>query len=418
MKKLLSFAIFCLMFFCTNSAFSLEVVDVSHSHKNAVEIANAINKGFMGLDGNKFHPEDKISRAEFVRSLLKVMKSEDVENTGLTQFNDVNKQTKYEESILTSEQLRLIVGYPDKSFKPTNPILRSEANCVLANVTKGFFGDISVLDRFADVKNVPNWALYSYSKNVHNNILIDKGNLLRPNDYLTRAEAAKLYSEIEKQLYLVQEKYKVTPNKVESEFVGQNTLRMVKNPPRDVVEIYNTKNVVQAGNIILMRPLQPINSKVLEHRDQLAFVAVEDAYTQEGTLLFPAGTNFVGDVQKLGYTPFRHKKQKNLIVLRTIALPNGTTHEMAGVPYTTDKGKVVTTKATKKDKESTVKEDYFEGRKQISKADFLIKYTDKLSPLVKYDLTESDVIYVLLTGDLVIPNENYWEFEVDAEYEI
>ena len=94
-------------------------------------------------------------------------------------------------------------------------------------------------------------------------------------------------------------------------------------------------------------------------------------------------------------------------------MPNGISHQMAGVTYTTDKGRVVTTKTV--DKKAPVKENYFEGRKNITKAEFLVKYTNKLSPVVKYDLKGDELVYILLTGDMVIPNENYWEFEVEDD---
>ena len=51
----------------------------------------------------------------------------------------------------------------------------------------------------------------------------------------------------------------------------------------------------------------------------------------------------------------------------------------------------------------------------ITKAEFLVKYTNKLSPVVKYDLKGDELVYILLTGDMVIPNENYWEFEVEDD---
>ena len=81
---------------------------------------------------------------------------------------------------------------------------------------------------------------------------------------------------------------------------------------------------------------------------------------------------------------------------------------MAGVAYTTDNGRVVTQNSINK---NPIKENYFEGRKEITKAEFLIKYADKLAPVVKYDLNSKDTVYILLTGDLVVPNELYWEFE-------
>ena len=60
-----------------------------------------------------------------MHSLLKVIKSGDIVAGIATKFKDVESQTPYDESILTSEQLRLIFGYPDYTFKPEQPILRS-----------------------------------------------------------------------------------------------------------------------------------------------------------------------------------------------------------------------------------------------------------------------------------------------------
>ncbi len=416
MKKIFCLLVLCLLALSVNRVFALEVTDVKNDHWAAAQIANALNKGYMGFkSGYSFAPDETLSRSEFVHSLLKVIRSEDIMTDGTTKFKDVDSNTPYDQSILTSEQLRLIFGYPDYTFKPEQSILRSEANAVIANVTKGFYGDISVIENFNDKDEIPNWAIYSYVKNVANKLYINYPDptYFRPNDFLTRAEAAVLFEQVEKQMNLVEDKYKKTANKVPTEFLGTNTLKLVEGAPRNTVSLYNTKNVIEAGNIIIAKPNQPINSKKHEIGDQLIFVAPADVYTQEGTFLYPAGTQFVADVQKIKYTPFRIRKQKNLIVLRKFYMPNGISHEMAGVTYTTDKGKVVTTKTV--DKKAPVKENYFEGRKQITKAEFLVKYTNKLSPIVKYDLKGDELVYILLTGDMVIPNENYWEFEVEDD---
>lgn len=416
MKKIFCLLALGLLLIFAQAARALEVTDVKNDHWAAAAIANALNKGFMGFKSDySFAPDDTLQRAEFIHSLLKVIKSGDIVAGIATKFKDVDSQTPYDESILTSEQLRLIFGYPDYTFKPEQPILRSEANAVIANVTKGFYGDINVLDSFDDADKIPNWALYSYIKNVVNKLYVNypNPNEFRPNDYLTRAEAAVLFEAVEKQLSLVEDKFRKTSNKVPTEFLGTNTLKLVEGAPRSTVNLYNTKTVIEAGNIILVKPDQPIESKKLEVGDQLVFSAPADVYTQEGTFLYPAGTKFVADVQKIKYTPFRHKKQKNLIVLRKFYIPNGVSHQMAGVTYTTDKGSVVTTKTV--DKKNPVKENYFAGAKEITKAEFRIKYTDKLSPVVKYDMKGDEIVYILLTGDMVIPNENYWEFEVEDE---
>ena len=418
MKKIFCLLVLGLLIFGINTARALEVSDVQNDHWAASQIANVLNKGYMGFEnGYNFAPDSTIKRSEFVHSLLKVIRSEDIMTGSPTKFKDVDPSTQYDQSILTSEQLRLIFGYPDYTFKPEQPILRSEANAVIANVTKGFYGDINVLEGFADKDQIPNWALYSYIKNVVNNLYVNHPdpNYFRPNDYLTRSEAAVLFSEVEKQINLVEVKYRKTAQKTKTEFLGTNTLKLVEGAPRNTVGLYNTKIVIEAGNVILAKPAQPIDSKKLEVGDQLVFVAPTDVYTQEGTFLYPAGTQFVADVQKIKRTPFRLKKQKNLIVLRKFYIPSGVSHEMGGVTYTTDKGKIVTTKTV--DKKSPVKENYFEDTKNVTKAEFRVKYTDKLSPVVKYDLKGDEICYILLTGDMVIPNEHYWQFEVEDESE-
>ena len=74
---------------------------------------------------------------------------------------------------------------------------------------------------------------------------------------------------------------------------------------------------------------------------------------------------------------------------------------MAAVSYTTNKGHVVfVTDANSKKK-------YKESSKKIKqKGDFLLKYVDKLIPVVQTKIDSDENIYLLLTGDLIIPNND------------
>ncbi len=73
---------------------------------------------------------------------------------------------------------------------------------------------------------------------------------------------------------------------------------------------------------------------------------------------------------------------------------------MAAVSYTTNKGHVVfVTDANSKKK-------YKESSKKLSKGDFLLKYVDKLIPVVQTKIDSDENIYLLLTGDLIIPNND------------
>ena len=85
-------AIFALMLF--NFASALEIVDVKSNYWAGQEIIHAIQNGFIYVvDGNKFKPEDSITRSDFVTALLKVIRRQDESVTQKTSFKDVNNLT-------------------------------------------------------------------------------------------------------------------------------------------------------------------------------------------------------------------------------------------------------------------------------------------------------------------------------------
>ena len=50
------------------------------------------------------------------------------------------------------------------------------------------------------------------------------------------------------------------------------------------------------------------------------------------------------------------------------------------------------------------KKKYKESSKELTKGDFLLQYVDKLRPVVKTKIKKNEDIYLLLTGDLIIPS--------------
>ncbi len=413
MKKLFKLILPLLLFLNINTVKALEVVDVKQGHFAAVAIINSLSKGYMKLAGeNTFLPEEFISRAEFVDGLLKVIQGANIDPKEDTAFSDVNNETNLKDSIFKSEQLKLIKGYPDYTFKPTNNILRVEANAVIANITKGFYGDMGVLDNFSDKQDIPKWAIYPYVKNVVNGLYVNYPDVrvLRPMDYLTRAEAAYLYMVIEKQYNLIDDKYKKTEKKKITELVAKNTLNLVNNTEVNVVEVYNTKINIMAGNVILANPQQKLETQNLNVGDEVLFSAPNDVYSVEGTFLYPAGTVFSALVEKEQLSYFRKKKHRTKLVFKRFTMPNGISNAMAGVFYVTDMRNVVTTKTWNKHR--PVKEGFYSFARSLKNGEKLRHYSDKLTPMVKYDFETDDTMFILLTGDMVIPNEYYYYFEL------
>ena len=119
MKKFQKFLVATLAVLLMNIANALEIVDVRSDYWAGQEIIRAIQNDYIEvIDGNKFKPEDTMTRSEFVTALLKVIRRQNEEVVQSTTFKDVNNTTPNKKSVILSEQIRMAFGYPDKTFKP------------------------------------------------------------------------------------------------------------------------------------------------------------------------------------------------------------------------------------------------------------------------------------------------------------
>lgn len=379
-------------------SFAAGIKDVPEGFWAKQAVIDCLNRGYFKLDSNsKFYPNGTIERAEFLNSLLKVIESDDVQKSGSINFKDVTPASKYLKDIEISKSMGMIYGYPDKTFKPNEAITRSEATSVLANISRVNMGDKAILERFEDTKEIPIWALNSYAKAVNENLYVNYPNPERftPQSKMTRAEAAVLFAKISQDINTMRTKYKLGKEEV---FLREETLITYNKAPRTKVKIYNNKKVIEAGNVIIAHPIQKLNTKTMKKNSTFSFVAPEDLYTEEGTLLYQKGARFDARVHKVKNKLWTNKQNKALFIFDFAHFPNDTEKEMAAVAYTTNKGHVVyVTKANSKRK-------YKESTKQLSKGDFLLKYVDKLIPVVKTKAKPDEDMYLLLTGDLIIPN--------------
>ncbi|GBF23031.1 S-layer homology domain [Candidatus Gastranaerophilus sp. (ex Termes propinquus)] len=400
-KRLLTCVAFLLTFaLWTNAAQAEPFKDVDSEHWAVKEIEKCVYSGYLKLDENgHFAPLGTISRVDFISALLRVLRSEDIQVVERSSFKDVGNKTRGQHSILTSRQMRIIYGYPDKTFKPESNVTRSETMSIIANITKKFTTDTSVLDKFYDQNSIPGWARALFAKNIRNNLYVNypDPDMLRPNDKLTRAEAAVLLAKISENLELVEAKY-LGKQKDSAIFVRNEYLNTYAKAPRNVVEIWNIKLLVEAGNVFPAKFESNINSKSQSTKvgDLVNFVVVDDIYTNENTLVIPAQTRFDASVVKIEKTKWKEKNSKALLTLNKAKLPDGTVIPVAAVPLTKS-GKLVPIQKNTKHTSKNYQEE--------SKTDFLINYSRVLYPVVKYDNKIGDGLYILLTGDLVIPYE-------------
>lgn len=170
--------------------------DMNGHWANSAVIA-CVRSGIIGAaqSGERFYPDEKISRAEF---LYLAMTSAGY--TGFTTSNtgfadDADIPAEYKGCIAVADALGIIEGaaHEDKiKFHPNNQITRCEAAMIISRLT-GISGDaVSV---FADSDTIPTWAKGAMYGLYNEGILRGKGDgTLGAYNPLTRGEAVQMIS--------------------------------------------------------------------------------------------------------------------------------------------------------------------------------------------------------------------------------
>ncbi len=409
-KLFMTSALASAMLLSSNVANALNIVDVPNTFWAKNEIIQSIQNNYIPPKGDKFYPNSPITRAEFANAVYNVIQRGQVSSD--YQFSDITPSTQYGSNILTLSQLQIVFGYPDGEFKPDKPLKRSEASSVIANIIKSDFWNKSVLDKFQDKDDVPEWAELSYINNIVNDVYVNYPNskVLLPNEYLTRAQAAVLMSKLSyalnqyKTSYLPQDELENVSDEDEDKvvpvFVGTDTLGEFKHSYKNTVNIYDTKKVIQAGNIVPVRALQRVDARKVSEGEQLAYVSPKDVYSIEGTKLYSEGTKFLGYVDSVEKSYWLKRQHKAYIVFNKAVLTDGTEFPVAGVLYSTYRGKVV------KEKEKDTLKIERDATKQYPRDIKAYKFTDKLVPVIKYEDSTKDNLFMLITGDMIIPDSS------------
>lgn len=423
MKKIQKLLVITLALFMFNVANALEIVDVKSDYWAGQEIVHSIQNGYIYvIDGNKFKPENSMPRSEFVTGLMKVISrdNEAIENT--TSFKDVNNTTPNKKSIMISEQIKIAFGYPDKTFKPSQAITHNETMALIANITKGDFSAADITG-FKDYQDIPLWARRPFIKNVANGLYVNHPDPYKftPNANLTRAEAAVLFDKIANNLDKVKDEYRdIFKNSDmtddddmgygdyddnlgnQSKFLGDQTLGLVNFATNNRVKVYDNKKIIEAGNILVGVDMDPVKTRKDLVGHTYVYTAPNDVYTKEGTFLYPKGTEFYARVMKIGYSAWRSKPERSTFVFYKYSLPNGETYDMAGVPFTR-KGEdiIYANKGSKSARKALQVKDYKSAGKQ-----YLIDTAHQMSPLTEFNIDRNKVIYILITGDTVFPQDS------------
>lgn len=331
MKKFISGVMaLCLLALNAVPVLAASIADVTQNYWAAKEINIVVDDNIMTLSGNRFNPESSMTRVEFVNALLKVLSNDNLNVSIQNKFTDVTTANPNYENILRSQQLGLVYGYPDGTFQPNRTVLRSEAQSVISHITKDMDADKAVLDQFKDAAKIPAWAVNVYAKTINYGIYVNypDSRELRPDDKLSRAEAAVLLARLKAKLDLVK-----------AEYIGVTTvehLDVTKKAPSNEVKVNNIQSVISEGNVLVVAFEDKFKSEEHQAGDIVTFVAPEDICTVEGTLVIPAGSKFVAQINEIKDPRWFNKNARVYPQLCKIVLPDGREMAFNAKPFSKD----------------------------------------------------------------------------------
>lgn len=338
MKKILSALLsFLMVSFNFLPAFAAvkSVSDVKSNFWASKEINFVVDKDIMPTDAKGyFNPNNSVTRVEFVHSLLKVLSNDNLNVKIKNQFTDVSSSDGYYADVLRSQQLGLVYGYPDNTFKPNRVLSRAEVTSIMSHITKDLNSDTSVLKRFSDYISIPNWAKYPYAKTIAYGLYVNypDENVLNPNTDLTRAEAAVLLYKLYQKLNLVKSQYKNSKERV----LGTEHLQVTDKAPCNAVTITNLRKIILKENVLKISYNERYWSKKSNVGDIVNFVFKDGVYTEEGTLVIPQGSTLKAEVTNIKKPRWFNKNARVSMKFRELALPDGKTYAIDADPFTKD----------------------------------------------------------------------------------
>ncbi|MBR1908646.1 S-layer homology domain-containing protein [bacterium] len=332
MKKIVALVLtFCMLSINTLPVFAnSSIKDVSAKYWASREIQNVVNSNIMAVDSsNKFNPEKSITRVEFVQALLKLLSNDNLNIKIGNEFTDINVSDAFYGDVLRSQQLGLVYGYPDKTFKPYKTMLRSEVTSVISHITKDQYTDLSILNQFNDKNEIPSWAVKAYAKTINYGIYVNYPceKTLEPNRELTRAEAAVILSKLKNKLHIVKSEY------VNEKILAVEHLNVSKKAPVNTVNVTNIRNIICKNNLLEVEFSERYWSKLSKTGEYVHFDVEQNIYTQEGTLVLPEGTKLIAEVTEIIPPKKFNKNARVKFNFRQIILPSGQTINISAVPY-------------------------------------------------------------------------------------
>lgn len=176
------------------TAFGATTLSDIKGHWAETYINKAVKQGIVtGYPDGKFRPDAAVSRAEFVTMVNKALGNN---GSATVTFKDVPSFEWYYQGVAKAVAAAYTGGYDDGTFRPDAKISRQEAAVMISRIVPTY-GYTASLSKFKDGAKVASWAATAVSKvNGKGYIGAYDDGLLHPEDSLTRAQTAKIITEM------------------------------------------------------------------------------------------------------------------------------------------------------------------------------------------------------------------------------
>lgn len=166
--------------------------DVKSTAWYAGAVKNAYEKGLMtGVRGDRFDPQGTATRAMIVQILY--ARAGKPAGAAASGFTDIPSGAWYEDAVNWARAEGVAGGYPDRSFRPEEPVTREQLITILkadGGRNDARRGD---LKGFADREEISGWALDAVGWGVAAGLIAGRdGNRIAPKAVATRAEVAQI----------------------------------------------------------------------------------------------------------------------------------------------------------------------------------------------------------------------------------
>lgn len=160
----------------------------THWAKQYIDFARD-NNLVAGYTNGSYGPEDRVTRAQFATMITNYKNGARSD----ANFPDVAKLDWFYGFVGYVTGNKIMGGYPDGTFKPNNFITRAEVASTIKSME--YPNETETSNRFSDT--LPDWAANAINITAKHGIFSgDTENKFRPNDYLTRAEAATILAKM------------------------------------------------------------------------------------------------------------------------------------------------------------------------------------------------------------------------------